>query len=55
MIDSSTVVLRIGPAELFLLGNHLQQDVAGDVVARLVLDDADLLALDDQDDGCRRA
>jgi hypothetical protein len=36
------------PAGLFLLGDHLQQDVAGDVVARLVLDDPQLLALHDQ-------
>ena len=36
------------PPELLLLGDHLQQDVAGDVVAGLVLDDPDLLALDDQ-------
>jgi hypothetical protein len=36
------------PPELLLFGNDLQQDVARDVRARLVLDDADLLALDDE-------
>jgi hypothetical protein len=35
-------------AELLLLGDHLQEDQAGDVLARLVLDDADLLAADDE-------
>jgi hypothetical protein len=34
--------------ELFLFGDHLQQDVPGDVLAGLVLDDPDLLTLDDQ-------
>ena len=48
MIASSTLVLEDRPPELLLLGNHLQQDVAGDVMPGLVLDHLDLLALDDQ-------
>jgi hypothetical protein len=37
MIDSS-----------ILLGNHLQEDQPGDVLARFVLDDLDLLATHDE-------
>jgi len=37
-----------GLAELLLLGDHLQEDQARDVLARLVLDHADLLAPHDQ-------